>query len=152
VSEPTYYIGPEGAWIQCLFCGLVSHNPNDVKERYCGKCHKFHQNPDMLRSVPTQVTVEGIVAQRDNQPYLMLTLGKERAQMSMAQARNIARDIERMCSRTEADAMLVNFFQKTLDSPPDAIAHLMVLFREFRSQLDAEPVETFQSEPGESVN
>ena len=25
----------------CPKCGKVSHNPNDVKERYCGACHEF---------------------------------------------------------------------------------------------------------------
>lgn len=30
------------AAIQCLVCGRVSHNPNDVAERYCGYCHVFH--------------------------------------------------------------------------------------------------------------
>jgi hypothetical protein len=26
---------------QCPKCGAVSYNPNDVRERYCGACHKF---------------------------------------------------------------------------------------------------------------
>jgi hypothetical protein len=25
----------------CPKCSAVSHNPNDVKERYCGACHEF---------------------------------------------------------------------------------------------------------------
>jgi|HubBroStandDraft_2_1064218.scaffolds.fasta_scaffold02197_2 predicted amidophosphoribosyltransferase len=25
----------------CPRCGAVSHNPNDVCERYCGRCHVF---------------------------------------------------------------------------------------------------------------
>jgi hypothetical protein len=25
----------------CPFCGAVSHNPNDLRERYCGRCHVF---------------------------------------------------------------------------------------------------------------
>lgn len=25
----------------CHKCGMVSHNPNDIKERYCGNCHEF---------------------------------------------------------------------------------------------------------------
>lgn len=25
----------------CPKCGAVSHNPNDVRERYCGACHEF---------------------------------------------------------------------------------------------------------------
>jgi hypothetical protein len=25
----------------CPFCGALSHNPNDARERYCGRCHRF---------------------------------------------------------------------------------------------------------------
>ncbi len=25
----------------CPRCGKISHNPNDVRERYCGACHEF---------------------------------------------------------------------------------------------------------------
>lgn len=25
----------------CPFCGAVSYNPNDARERYCGRCHVF---------------------------------------------------------------------------------------------------------------
>ncbi len=28
--------------IQCLCCGLGSHNPNDVTMHYCGFCVEFH--------------------------------------------------------------------------------------------------------------
>jgi hypothetical protein len=31
--------------IKCRLCGRVSHNPNDVKNRYCGNCHHFHEGP-----------------------------------------------------------------------------------------------------------
>jgi hypothetical protein len=24
----------------------MSYNPNDIEQRYCGACHKFHENPD----------------------------------------------------------------------------------------------------------
>ena len=29
--------------ITCPQCGKTSHNPNDVRERYCGFCHQFHE-------------------------------------------------------------------------------------------------------------
>lgn len=32
---------------RCRDCGFVSYNLNDVKQRYCGRCHKFM---DELRS------------------------------------------------------------------------------------------------------
>ena len=35
-----YKIINKGKAIQ-LPCGLVSHNPNDVKNRFCGRCGRF---------------------------------------------------------------------------------------------------------------
>jgi hypothetical protein len=35
-----------GLWsITCFICGLTSWNPNDVRYRYCGHCHRFHDDP-----------------------------------------------------------------------------------------------------------
>lgn len=31
------------AGIVCGTCGMTSWNPRDVLERYCGKCHVFHE-------------------------------------------------------------------------------------------------------------
>ena len=92
------------------------------------------------------VSVEGIVGARDNQPYVILFVSGQRAQLSIADARKIAMDILQMSSRTEADAMLVKFFieQKLPQAP---LMHLLKEFREFRLALDAEPVEGFHSEP-----
>lgn len=33
--------------IECLDCGAVSYNANDLEHRYCGRCHKFHQQHDL---------------------------------------------------------------------------------------------------------
>jgi len=37
--------------IECLRCGCVSYNPNDVNNRYCGKCHVFHDTGKGYRTV-----------------------------------------------------------------------------------------------------
>jgi hypothetical protein len=29
--------------ITCLICGATSFNPSDVREKYCGACHVFHE-------------------------------------------------------------------------------------------------------------
>jgi ribosomal protein L37E len=29
--------------IRCHTCGRVSYHPKDVEERYCGACHRFHE-------------------------------------------------------------------------------------------------------------
>jgi len=36
-----YWISPGGQSITCLACGLTSYNPHDVREHYCGGCHRF---------------------------------------------------------------------------------------------------------------
>lgn len=44
VSEPTYELLDEGRSIRCHRCGLTSQNPNDVEQRYCGRCKLFHED------------------------------------------------------------------------------------------------------------
>jgi hypothetical protein len=44
MKEKTYIIVRAGKAITCLLCGLTSHNPNDVINRYCGYCHIFHED------------------------------------------------------------------------------------------------------------
>lgn len=39
-------IPPNGLGIQCAACGLVSWNPRDVDARYCGRCHRRHEEPE----------------------------------------------------------------------------------------------------------
>lgn len=82
--------------------------------------------------------VNGVVAARDHMPYIVLSKGTDRvAQMTMAQARNLANDLLVMASRTEADAMILKFFAKQ-GFPTGAGAAMMVAFRDFRAELDSE--------------
>lgn len=30
--------------IRCQTCQQISYNPNDIKHRYCGACHVFHDD------------------------------------------------------------------------------------------------------------
>jgi hypothetical protein len=85
--------------------------------------------------------VNGIVAARDNMPYIQLS--NERgiiAQLSMSETRQIAMDMLIMASRTEADAMIHNFFAER-GLPKEASGQLMIEFRDFRAKLDAEKAE-----------
>lgn len=43
--KQTYIIVRDGKAITCLLCGLTSYHPDDVKNRYCGHCHIFHDDP-----------------------------------------------------------------------------------------------------------
>jgi len=31
--------------IECLICGRTSWNRHDIEFRYCGACHRFHDDP-----------------------------------------------------------------------------------------------------------
>ena len=95
----------------------------------------------------SSLSVEGIVAVRDGQPYIKLFKDKSPiAQMSMAQARSFANDILTMCARTEADAMIHQFFA-AMNYPSEAAGALMLEFRLFRHRLDTEEVEKSVTTP-----
>ena len=34
----------EGHAIKCLVCDMTSYHPEDVSQRFCGKCHIFHED------------------------------------------------------------------------------------------------------------
>jgi hypothetical protein len=36
--------GKSYAGITCLLCGRTSYNLNDIANRYCGACHRFHED------------------------------------------------------------------------------------------------------------
>lgn len=85
--------------------------------------------------------VNGIVSNRDKKPYIQLSNEKGMiGQLSLGEARNVAMDILVMASRTEADAMILKFFEK-MDFPEAAAGGLLVEFRDFRAELDQEVVE-----------
>jgi len=42
----TYTLTDHG--ITCHLCGFSSANPNDMRERYCGHCHVFHEDLDIV--------------------------------------------------------------------------------------------------------
>jgi hypothetical protein len=94
-----------------------------------------------------ELLVNGVVARRDKQPYIQLSNDKGIvAQLSMAQARNFCMDILQMCARTEADVMILQFFDKE-EFPDQAATALMMQFRDFRAALDDEKIETSRSDP-----
>jgi hypothetical protein len=41
---PRYTILDDGTAIKCHYCNLVSHNIDDVRQRYCGNCMRFHED------------------------------------------------------------------------------------------------------------
>lgn len=85
--------------------------------------------------------VNGIVSNRDKKPYIQLSNENGIfSQLSMSEARQVANDIMLMASRTEADAMLLKFFGG-LDLGENAAAQLMLQFRDYRAELDAEKAE-----------
>ena len=31
-------------FLVCLWCGFARANPTDIAEKYCGQCHRFHED------------------------------------------------------------------------------------------------------------
>jgi hypothetical protein len=96
---------------------------------------------------PQDVWINGMVGHTTLQPRIELMSSTGiRMTWSVAEARKIANDIVTMCSRTEADAMLVRFFMAR-ELPMEAAALLMKEFRDYRAELDGEKVEGKQGPP-----
>lgn len=36
---------PDPVSFKCPICGAISYNPNDARERYCVRCHRFVDDP-----------------------------------------------------------------------------------------------------------
>lgn len=91
--------------------------------------------------------VNGIVSNRDEQPYIQLSNEKGMiAQLSMNQARQIAMDILVQASRCEMDSMVIRWFKEAIGNEQAANAAL-VTFREYRATLDDEKIEHTHREP-----
>lgn len=41
-TDKSMMVDPQ-EYIACPKCGAQSFNPNDIKHRYCGNCHEFHE-------------------------------------------------------------------------------------------------------------
>jgi hypothetical protein len=92
------------------------------------------------------VFVEGIVAARDKEPYVVLWVNGERAQLSIAEAHSVAMDLLTMAARTEADAVVLRFFDKK-EFPSGAASAIMLDFRHYRMEQDGKPVEKVAVDP-----
>jgi len=101
------------------------------------------------KAEPTGINfwVQGIVAQRDGQPYVQMANGERMiGQFTVSEARSIAQDLMTCASYAEADAMLHGFFKK-MDLPMEALNVLMIEFREFRHEQAMKTVEKSHSDP-----
>jgi hypothetical protein len=108
-----------------------------------------HRAPgtSMSEAKENHFLISGVVAIRNLQPYIQLLInGELMFQWHITEARSIAWDILRMCSRTEADAMIVKFFGK-MDFPDGALAALMQEFRDYRHELDMIDVDKSDYDP-----
>lgn len=45
---PSFFIGQDGRSITCLKCGMTSYSLDDVRYRYCGNCHIFHEERSQI--------------------------------------------------------------------------------------------------------
>jgi hypothetical protein len=127
---------------KCPRCDSVSHHPEDQRHGYCSNCHDFTAPPigNLPNAGATHVFVDGIVAARNGEPYVRLTVNGEKVQLTIAEAHKIAVDLLKSSARTEADAMLFRFFENQ-KFPRETAGALMMEFRYFRQRQDEKEVE-----------
>jgi len=56
---PTFDILRDGEGhiaIQCRVCLRISYNPNDLEQKYCGSCHRFHVDLARDMGLPSQTS------------------------------------------------------------------------------------------------
>ena len=46
-----YVISKDGKSIKCLNCGMTSYNPIDVRDKYCGNCHVFLEDNELMKNL-----------------------------------------------------------------------------------------------------
>ena len=44
-AQQPFLIDVDAGTITCKTCRMTSHHPEDVRQRYCGNCKVFHQDP-----------------------------------------------------------------------------------------------------------
>jgi hypothetical protein len=90
----------------------------------------------------THFFVTGIVAERDGKPYIQISTEEGMVtQFSMNEARQVAMDMLIQASRTEMDAMILNFLKNEVQAPEAAMVGIVQMFREFRAELDDEQIQ-----------
>ena len=137
----------------CPKCHKTSYHPKDEEHGYCGNCHDFTGPMKVDKETGVTFWVQGIVSARNGLPYVQLANADRMiAQLSVAEARNIAHDILSATHNAEADAMIVKFFGR-LELSQAALGAFMQEFRDFRHELETAKVDTSRSDPdtGEQV-
>lgn len=92
------------------------------------------------------ILISGVVSVKDKRPYLHMDYDGHLIQLSMAEARDHAKDILTACGYAEADAMILKFFDKQ-HFPDGAALALMKDFRDFRAALEDEEIEKIRVDP-----
>jgi hypothetical protein len=73
--------------ITCPLCGRTSWHPMDVKERYCGACHKWH---DQFTTTELLGALAVVMRHRDHTPHnLIVATLHARALVRALKRRNV---------------------------------------------------------------
>ena len=48
-------VAPDGSSITFTPCGWNSHNPNDVAQRYCARCHRWMDLVELSRKLKAEL-------------------------------------------------------------------------------------------------
>lgn len=55
IFNGTCTLAADSGSITCLVCGASSSHPQDISERYCPRCHQFHEILSLQREYEQQL-------------------------------------------------------------------------------------------------
>lgn len=87
----------------------------------------------------TSIWVETLVSQRTGQPLVQIAWHDHTAQMTPAEARDLARNLLDAASIAEADAGLVRFLKERVGLEFAGAAQMLGELREYRAEWENKP-------------
>ena len=107
----------------------------------------FGKEPDKEE----EIVVESMVASRSLTPAVLLTWGKQQAQLDPATARHHAFSVLVAIAAAELDACLMQWAVKNLEATPYEAAQLLMVFRQKRESEPGVPSVTINIGQGEHI-
>ena len=86
---------------------------------------------------PDVIHIESLVAFRNRQPYVVLTWGEKRAQLTVDEARAHALRVLEVAEGAEGDSFLVNWLEQKVGAEPAASAEMLKDLRRYREERAA---------------
>jgi len=74
MNNKTYEIIEDGTGLFCLLCGMVTHNKENTRRKYCLYCNTFHQDVELPESETIEKKAKKGKEKKDKERVLMVAI------------------------------------------------------------------------------